>query len=97
MIPFRERKRRRKGKEILRKMSTMDGMACIPVLLRRKKGGEQAEKRLGGVRRLGDLRLPERRARLVASSLSAGDVVAGRRLRRRSVVVAGIEREPGMS
>ena len=78
-------------------MSMMDRMVCTPVLPRRKKGGERAEKSQGGVLRLGDLRLPERRARLVASSLSAGDVVAGRRLWRRSAVVAGIEREPGMS
>ena len=80
MILFRERKRRRKGREILRTMSMMDRMVCTPVLPRRRKGGDQAEKSQGGVRRLGDLRLPERRARLVASSLSAGDVVAKKRL-----------------
>ena len=97
MTLIREQKRRTKGRETLRTLSMMDGTECIPVLPRRKGEGEQAETRPGEVRRLGDLRLPERRARLVASSLSAGDVVAGRRLWRRSAVVAGIEREPGMS
>ena len=97
MTLIREQKRRRKGRETLRTLSMMDGTECIPALPRRKGEGEQAETRPGEVRRLGDLRLPERRARLVASSLSAGDVVAGRRLWCRSVVVAGNEREPGMS
>ena len=93
----REQKRRTKGRETLRTLSMMDGTECIPVLPRRKGEGEQAETRPGEVLRLGDLRLPERRARLVVSSLSAGDVVAGRRLWRRSAVVAGTERGPGMS
>ena len=97
MTLSRERKRRRKGREILRTMSMMDRMVCTPVLPRRKKGGEQAEKSQGGVRRLGDLRLPERRARLVASSLSAGDVVAEKRLWYRSAVGKVNESEPGMS
>ena len=79
MTLSRERKRRRKGREPSRAMSMMNGTACIPVLPRRKKGGEQAEKSQGGVRRLGDLRLPERCARLEALRLNAGDVVAERR------------------
>ena len=97
MTLSREWKRRRKGREILRTMSMMDRMVCTPVLPRRKKGGEQAEKSQGGVLRLGDLRLPERRARLVASSLSAGDVVAEKRLWYRSAVGKVNESEPGMS
>ena len=97
MTLFRERKRRRKGREILRTMSMVDRMVCTPVLPRRKKEGEQAEKRPGGVRRLGDLRLPERRVRLVASILSAGDVVAEKRLGHRSAVGEVNESEPGMS
>ena len=97
MTLFRERRRRRKGRETLRTMSMMDRMVCTPVLPRRKKGGEQAEKRQGGVRRLGDLRLPERRARLVASILSAGDVAAEMRVGRRSAVGELIASEPDMS
>ena len=84
MTPIRERKRRRKGRETFQKMSMMDGMVCIPVLPRRKGEGEQAETRPGEVRRLGELRLPERRARLAASILSAGDVVAKKRSGHRS-------------
>ena len=97
MTLFRERKRRRKGREIPRTMSMMNRMVCIPVLPRRKREGEQAEKRPGGMRRLGDLRLPERRARLVASILSAGDAVAEKRLGYRSAVGKANESEPGMS
>ena len=97
MTPIRERKRRRKGRETFQKMSMMDGMVCIPVLPRRKGEGEQAETRPGEVRRLGDLRLPERRARLVASILSAGDVGAEKRLGYRSAVGKSNASEPGMS
>ena len=80
----REWKKRRKGRETFRKMSVMDRMVCTQDLLFRKDKGEQAEPSPGGVLRLGELRLPERRVRLVASILSAGDVVAKNRLGHRS-------------
>ena len=79
MTLSRERKRRRKGREPPRAMSMMNGTACILVLPRRKREGEQAETRLGEARRLGELRLPERCARSEALRLNAGDVVAERR------------------
>ena len=97
MTLFRERKRRRKGREIFRTMSMVDRMVCTQDLPRRKEGEEQAEKRPGGVRRLGELRLPERRVRLVASILSAGDVVAKKRLGRRSANGKINASGPGMS
>ena len=78
-------------------MSMVDRMVCTQDLPRRKEGEEQAEKRPGGVRRLGELRLPERRVRLVASNLSAGDAVAEKRLGYRSAVGKVNESEPGMS
>ena len=59
----RERKRRKKGRETFRVMNMMDGTVCIQDLPRRKRKGEQAETRPGVVQRLGELRLPERRAR----------------------------------
>ena len=97
MTLIRERKRRRKGREPSRAMSMMNGTACIPVLPRRKREGEQAETRLGEVRRLGELRLPERRARLEALRLSAGDVVAERRSGLRSANGENNASGPGMS
>ena len=93
----RERKRRRKGRETFRVMSMMDGTVRVPVLPRRKREGEQAETRPGEVRRLGELRLPERRARLVASILSAGDVVAKKRSGLRSANGKINASGPGMS
>ena len=97
MILIRERKRRRKGREPPRAMSMMSGTACILVLLRRKRDGEQAETRLGEVRRLGELRLPERCARLEALRLNAGDVVAERRSGPRNANGESIASELGMS
>ena len=97
MTLIRERKRRRKGREPPRAMSMMNGTACIPVLPRRKREGEQAETRLGEVRRLGELRLPERRARLEALRLSAGDVGAERRSGLRSANGENNASGPGMS
>ena len=91
------RRRRRKGREMFRTMSMVDRMVCTRDLPRRKGKGEQAEKRPGEVRRLGELRLPERRARLVASILSAGDVGAEKRLGYRSAVGKVNESEPDMS
>ena len=94
---IREQKRRRKGRVPPRAMSMMKGTACIPVLPRRKREGEQAETRLGEVRRLGELRLPERRARLEALRLSAGDVGAERRSGLRSANGENNASGPGMS
>ena len=66
MSLIRERKRRRKGRVTFQTMSMMNGTVCTPVLSRRKGEGDQAETRPGEVRRLGELRPPERRARMAA-------------------------------
>ena len=66
-------------------------------LPRRKDRGEQAETRPGRVLRLGELRLPERRVRLVASNLSAGDAVAEKIMGHRSANGKSNASEPGMS
>ena len=97
MSLIRERMRRMKGRETFRTMSTVDRMACAQDLPHRKEKGDQAETRPGGVRHLGELCLPERRARLVASILSAGDVAAEMRVGRRSAVGELIASEPDMS
>ena len=97
MTPIREWKRRMKGREMFRKMSMVDRMACTQDLPHRKGKGDQAETRPGGVRRLGELRLPERRARLAASSLSAGDVAVATRSGCRSAAGKLIASEPDMS
>ena len=93
----REWKRRRKGRETFRTMSVMDRMVCAQDLPRRKDRGEQVETRQGRVLRLGELRLPERRVRLVASILSAGDVVAEKRMGHRSADGKSNVSEPGTS
>ena len=97
MILIRERKRRRKGRETFRTRSMGDRMACTQDLPNRKGKGDQAETRPGGVQRLGESRLPEPRARLVASILSAGDGAAEMRLGHRSAVGKLIASEPDMS
>ena len=97
MTLIRERKRRRKGRETFRTMSGVDRMVCTQDLLRHKEKGEQAETRPGGVLRHGELRLPERRVRLAASILSAGDAVAEKRLGHRSANGKINTSEPGMS
>ena len=97
MTLIRERKRRMKGREMFQTMSVSSMMVCTPALPRRKGKGDQAEPSPGGVLRLGELRLPERRVRLVASNLSAGDAVAEKRLGYRSAVGKVNESEPGMS
>ena len=84
MTLIRERKRRMKGREMFQTMSVSSMMVCTPVLPRRKGKGDQEEPSPGGVLRLGELRLPERRVRLVASNRSAGDAVAKTRLGHRS-------------
>ena len=97
MTLIRERKRRMKGRETFRTMSTVDRMACTQDLPHRKGKGDQAETRPGGVRRLGELCLPERRARLAASNLSARDVAAEMRLGCRIAVGKLIASEPDTS
>ena len=97
MTLIRERKRRMKGREMFQTMSVASRMVCTPVLLRRKGKGDQAEPSPGGVLRLGELRLPERRVRLVASNPSAGDVVAEKRMGHRSANGKSNASEPGMS
>ena len=61
-------------------MSVISRMVCTQVLLRRKEKGDQAEPRPDRVLRLGELRLPERRGRLVTLNLSAGVAVVKTRL-----------------
>ena len=62
----------------------MSRTVCAQVLLLCQGKGDQAEPRLDGVLRLGEVRLPERHVRLVALTLSAGDAVAKTRLGYRS-------------
>ena len=97
MTLIRERKRRRKRRETFRTMSWVDRMVCTQDLLRHKEKGEQAETRPGGVLRLGEMLLPERRVKLVASNLSAGDAVADKRMGHRSANGKINASEPGMS
>ena len=97
MTLIRERKRRMKGREMFQTMSMSSMMICTPALPRRKGKGDQAEPSPGGVSRLGELRLPERCARLEASRLNAGDVVAERRSGLRNANGESSASELGMS
>ena len=84
MTKGRERKRRMKGRVMSQMKSAVSRMVCGQVLLRHQGKGDQAELRPDGVLRLGELRLPERHVRLVASNLSDGRVVVKMGLGHRS-------------
>ena len=64
--------------------SAASRMVCTQVLLLREGKGDRAEPRPERALRLGDLRLPECHARLVALILSVGDAEAKMRLGHRS-------------